>query len=76
MLLFDDSISYVEISKIYECVKGECVYNQSHVSSIDKRLIGDNGKIGPITSKIQKLYYDIVKGKVEKYKHWCTPIYD
>ena len=20
--------------------------------------------------------YDIVKGKVEKYKHWCTPIYD
>ncbi len=48
----------------------------THVSSIDKRLIGDNGQIGPITSKLQKLYYDIVKGKVEKYKHWCTPIYD
>ena len=22
------------------------------------------------------LYFDVVKGKVEKYKDWCTPIYD
>lgn len=45
------------------------------ISSIDNRNIG-NGEIGNVTKKIQNLYYDIVKGKVEKYKHWCTPIYD
>ncbi|DAA95282.1 TPA: branched chain amino acid aminotransferase [Candidatus Gastranaerophilales bacterium HUM_9] len=48
----------------------------THVSSIDKRMIGDNGKMGEITSKLQKLYFDVVKGKVAKYKHWCTPVYD
>jgi branched-chain amino acid aminotransferase len=47
----------------------------THVASIDRRLIGD-GKIGEITSKLQSLYFDVVKGKVAKYKHWCTPIYD
>ena len=45
------------------------------VESIDHRIIG-NGMTGEITKKIQALYYDVVRGKVEKYKHWCTPIYD
>ena len=45
------------------------------VESIDHRIIG-NGMPGEITKKIQALYYDVVRGKVEKYKHWCTPIYD
>ncbi len=47
----------------------------SSITSIDHRPVGD-GKIGPVTKKIQDLYFDIVKGKVEKYKHWCTPVYD
>ena len=33
-------------------------------------------KIGNITKQIQKLYFDVVKGKVSKYKDWCLPIYD
>lgn len=45
------------------------------VESIDHRIVGD-GKIGNITKQIQKLYFDVVKGKVDKYKKWCTPIYD
>ena len=45
------------------------------VESIDHRLVGD-GKIGKITKQIQSLYYDVVKGRVEKFKDWCTPIYD
>lgn len=47
----------------------------SPVTSIDNRTVG-NGQIGPVTKKIQDLYFDIVKGKVEKYKHWCRPVYD
>lgn len=46
-----------------------------YVESIDHRTIGD-GKIGNITSKIQKLYNEVVRGKSEKFKGWCTPIYD
>ena len=45
------------------------------VESVDNRLIGD-GKIGDITQKIQSLYYDVVRGKSEKFKHWCEPVYD
>ena len=45
------------------------------VESIDHRLIGD-GKTGEITKLISSLYSDTVKGNVEKFKDWCTPIYD
>ena len=61
------------MDEIFCCGTGAQI---THVSSIDRRMIGDNGKIGEITSKLQTLYYDVVKGKVAKYKHWCTPIYD
>ena len=44
------------------------------VRSVDRRNIG-NGKPGPITLKLQKLYFDVVQGKVEQYRHWCTPVY-
>ncbi len=44
------------------------------ITSIDHRTIGD-GSTGEITRKIQELYYNIVQGKVEEFKHWCTPIY-
>ncbi len=43
------------------------------VRSVDRRVVG-HGKPGPITSKMQKLYFDVVQGRVEAYKHWCTPV--
>lgn len=47
----------------------------SPIVNIDNRPVGD-GKVGPIATKLQKLYFDVVQGKVEKYKQWCMPIYD
>ncbi len=47
----------------------------SPISSIDHRPL-DDGEVGPITKQIQKLYFDIVRGKIKKYNKWCTPIYD
>ena len=47
----------------------------SPIVNIDNRDLGD-GKVGPISSEIQKLYFDVVKGRVPKYKKWCMPIYD
>lgn len=46
----------------------------SPIVEIDGRKLGD-GKVGPIATKLQNLYFDVVKGKVAKYKHWCMPVY-
>lgn len=47
----------------------------SPIVNIDNRDLGD-GKVGPISKALQKLYFDVVKGRVPKYKKWCMPIYD
>jgi branched-chain amino acid aminotransferase len=39
------------------------------IREVDGRVIG-NGSRGPITEKIQKKFFDIIKGKDEKYKKW------
>ncbi len=44
------------------------------IVEIDHRAVGD-GTMGPITRRIYDLYFDIVRGKVPKYRHWCTPVY-
>ncbi len=44
------------------------------VIAIDEYQIG-NGKIGKVTAKLKKLYFDIVQGKNPKYKSWCTVVY-
>lgn len=46
----------------------------SPVIEVDKRPLG-TGRIGPISTKIQALYFDVVKGKQKKYAHWLTPVY-
>lgn len=47
----------------------------SPITKIDNRPLG-NGEVGEISKKIQSLYFDVVRGKVEKYKKWCTSVYD
>ena len=46
----------------------------SPIVSVDNRDLGD-GHVGPVSKELQKLYFDVVKGKVPKYKKWCMPIY-
>lgn len=41
------------------------------VTMIEHRPVGD-GKIGPITQRLQDLYFDVVRNKVPKYSHWCS----
>lgn len=43
------------------------------IGEIDGRKIG-SGKIGPITQKLQKLFFDIVRGKEKKYSRWLTRV--
>jgi branched-chain amino acid aminotransferase len=41
---------------------------------VDRRPVG-NGEIGPITRRLHDLYFDVVRGKVPKYRSWCVPVY-
>ena len=44
------------------------------VLSVDKYTIG-NGETGKITKELHMAYLDVVRGKVEQFKDWVTPIY-
>ena len=44
------------------------------VLSVDKYTIG-NGEAGKITKDLHMTYLDVVRGKVEQFKEWVTPIY-
>ena len=43
------------------------------VREIDNRKVGD-GKPGPITLELQKIYFDAVYGRLKRYEHWLTRI--
>ena len=43
------------------------------LSEIDFRKVGD-GKTGPITRAIQKVYHEAIRGRVEQYASWCECI--
>ncbi len=43
------------------------------VSRIDHRPVG-SGQIGPITKQLRDLFFDVVRGKVAKYRAWCTAV--
>ena len=38
----------------------------------DKKI--NNGKPGKITKQIQKIYFDLIRGKIERYNNWLTYI--
>ncbi len=68
---------HVDRSELYiadECFLTGTAAHVTPVIEIDHRKVS-NGKIGPITKKLQKLYFEIVRGKNSKYKSWCTPAY-
>lgn len=44
------------------------------VTSVDRRQVG-TGEIGPISATLQRLYFEVVKGRVPKYLDWLTPVY-
>jgi branched-chain amino acid aminotransferase len=39
------------------------------IREVDGRTIGE-GKRGPITEKLQSMFFDVVNGRNDKYRHW------
>lgn len=46
----------------------------SPVTQIDQYMIAE-GKVGPISTQIQRLYSDVVYGKIPQYRSWVVPVY-
>lgn len=45
------------------------------VVEIDRRPVG-NGQVGPLSGELQKIYFDVVRGKRSAYtKQWCQPVF-
>lgn len=45
------------------------------IVEVDNRKVGD-GNIGKITKELQELYFKAVRGRIERYKVWLTPVYE
>lgn len=45
------------------------------ITRVDYRAIG-TGKMGEITTKLRELFFNVVRGRVKKYREWCTAVYE
>ncbi len=66
-------IDRIELYSAEECFLTGTAANITPVAEIDRRKIG-NGGIGTVTEKLQKIYFDVIKGNNPKYLDWCTPV--
>ena len=41
---------------------------------VEHRTVG-NGEMGEITRQLRDLYFGATSGRIEKYRHWLTPVY-
>lgn len=67
-------IDRTELYTADECFMTGTAAHVTPVVELDHRPIGE-GKMGPVTARLVRLYFDIIRGKNPKYAHWCTPCY-
>ena len=46
----------------------------SPVVEVDRRTIG-NGRPGPVAKRLASVYFDAVRGRLDRYRSWLTPVY-
>lgn len=44
------------------------------IIEIDRRNVG-SGHVGSVSTLLMQRYGEVVRGRVERYREWCTPIY-
>lgn len=44
------------------------------ITRIDHRPVGSGG-MGPVVRDLRDLYHRVVRGQVDKYRHWNTPVF-
>lgn len=43
------------------------------ITSVDRRMVG-NGEVGPISSALQNIYFDVARARIPRYADWVTPV--
>jgi branched-chain amino acid aminotransferase len=43
------------------------------VIEVDRRKVG-NGRVGPITSRLQSLFFDAIRGRNPRYASWVHAV--
>jgi branched-chain amino acid aminotransferase len=43
------------------------------IASVDDRTVG-GGRPGPVTQRIQEIYHEAVRGRVDRYKDWVEHV--
>ncbi len=66
-----DRTELYSADEIFLCGTGAQV---SPVIEVDRRTVGD-GQPGPVTSRLSRTYFDAVRGKLDTYRSWLTPVY-
>jgi len=67
-------IERCELYNADECFFTGTAAHITPIAEIDRRKIG-SGEIGEITSKLQELYSEVIRGNNPKYLDWCTAVY-
>ncbi len=47
----------------------------SAITRVDHRAIG-TGVMGDATTRLRKIFFDVVRGRNPKYRDWCHPVYE
>ena len=68
------SIDRSELYQADECFLTGTAAHLVPVSRIDHRLVGV-GEIGPVASALQELYFDVIRGRNQRYSAWRHPVY-
>lgn len=66
-----DRTELYSADEIFLCGTGAQV---SPVIEVDRRTVGD-GRPGPVTTRLSRTYFDAVRGKLDAYRSWLTPVY-
>jgi branched-chain amino acid aminotransferase len=66
----DRSELYVA-DEVFLCGTGAQV---SPVIEIDRRAVG-SGRVGELSKRLQRVYFDAVRGRDGRYRQWCSPVY-
>ena len=69
------SIERCELYNADECFFTGTAAHITPIAEIDRRKTG-SGEIGEITSKLQELYSEVIRGNNPKYLDWCTAVYN
>jgi branched-chain amino acid aminotransferase len=74
MPVVERDIDRTELYTADECFMTGTAAHVTPVVELDRRPIGD-GKMGPVSQRLVKLYFDIITARHPKYAHWCTPCF-